>query len=264
LHDRERHAPFGNPMEVDNLEDKVSEKQASKLQSLAKKVEEFVEGQGDLEGARFAEYAINRFRKSSLMVYTFCSDILSDHDSADELSDSDDQEETEGNSLQDREVAMKNLVPALDPADYGKMPPAFYVNSQKVAPTSATEPMADVATKRSTNEPPERPIRPPILPRNKYEGVDSDDETDEEDMQDEESDEDNPEVVGEIEPDMGEEEEEFLEFSRRALGISNEEWNKIIDDRKSRGGKSNAEMLSWSLSLLPYMFSVRSVQYYFC
>jgi len=93
-----------------------------------------------------------------------------------------------------------------------------------------------VPAKGSSNEPLDRPIRPPILPRNKYEGVDSDDESDEEDeIINEESDEDHPEIVGEIEPDMAEEEDEFLEFSRRALGISNEEWNNIIEDRKSRG-----------------------------
>lgn len=47
--------PDASAMEVDSAEDRVAEEQASKLQDLAKKVEEFVEGEGDLEGARFAE-----------------------------------------------------------------------------------------------------------------------------------------------------------------------------------------------------------------
>jgi hypothetical protein len=67
--------------------------------------------------------------------------------------------------------------------------------------------------------------------------VDSDDETDEEEVVDDESDEDKPQVVGDIEIDMGEEEEEFLEFSRQALGITDEQWHGIIQDRQGRGGK---------------------------
>ena len=46
------------PMDVDAngaQEERLAEAQASKLKDLAKKVEEFVEGEGDLEGARFAE-----------------------------------------------------------------------------------------------------------------------------------------------------------------------------------------------------------------
>jgi hypothetical protein len=64
--------------------------------------------------------------------------------------------------------------------------------------------------------------------------VDSDDETDEDDQGDE-SEEECPQVIGEIEIDMEEEEEEFLEFSRQALGISNEQWQEILEDRKNRG-----------------------------
>lgn len=47
--------PDADAMEVDNAEDRIASEQASKLQNLAKKVEEFVEGEGDLEGARFTE-----------------------------------------------------------------------------------------------------------------------------------------------------------------------------------------------------------------
>ena len=50
-----------NAMDVDKpdsgetLEDRIAAEQASKLQNLAAKVEEFVEGEGDLEGATFEE-----------------------------------------------------------------------------------------------------------------------------------------------------------------------------------------------------------------
>lgn len=53
-------AEANTAMDVDD-EDRVAKEQASKLQDLAKKVQDFVDGQGDLEGALFNEY-----------VYTAC------------------------------------------------------------------------------------------------------------------------------------------------------------------------------------------------
>ena len=121
------------------------------------------------------------------------------------------------------------------------MPPLFYTRSQKVAPNP--EPEVEPLSEPDIDEDNEplpigRPIRPPILPRDKFDGVDSDDETDEGELviSDEDSDEGHPQLVGEIEPDMEEEEEEFLNFSRKALGISNEQWNDIVNERKNRGG----------------------------
>lgn len=160
------------------------------------------------------------------------SDSGSDSGSDDEMDDA------------ARQAAMDKLVPALDPSEYGQMPASYHSNSQRVAPATVdSDTVADEADASATASgalPPQRPIRPPILLRDKYEGVDSDDETDEEeDLADGEDDEDDerPQVVGDIEIDMGEEEEEFLEFSRQALGITDEQWGDIIRDRKSRGGK---------------------------
>jgi hypothetical protein len=149
---------------------------------------------------------------------------------------------------------MAKLVPALSEAEYGQMPASF--NTQRVSKVtieteiveetetdpaitqfSASEPALEITSPART-----RSIRPPILPRDKYEGVDSDDESsssdplaggDEEDI---ESEEDRPQVVGDVEVDMDEEEAEFLEFSRQALGISDQQWGDIIQDRKGRGG----------------------------
>jgi hypothetical protein len=78
-----------------------------------------------------------------------------------------------------------------------------------------------------------RHIRPPILEPEKYEGVESDETDSEEEL---ENMEDMPQVVGELDIDMGEEEEEFLEFSRQALGISDAQWGDIIKNRQGRGG----------------------------
>jgi hypothetical protein len=169
------------------------------------------------------------------------------------MPDSDDESTPEVEPDDDDDAARSQLVPGLEPGEYGKMPPLFYAKSQKVAPTSEPEeeqPDIRVTDEDEESPPIRRPIRPPILPRDKFDGVDSDDETDEDELAvgDSDSDEDHPELVGEVEPDMDEEEEEFLEFSRRALGISNEQWNDIINERKNRGGTSIK--LSWSVPVL--------------
>jgi len=173
------------------------------------------------------------------------------------MPDSDDESDPEAET--DDDTAKRQLVPGLEPGEYGKMPPLFYANSQKVAPNP--EPEDEQPTRLATNrdkEPPPvgRQIRPPILPRDKFDGVDSDDETDEDELVagNEDSDEDHPELIGEVEPDMDEEEEEFLEFSRRALGISNEQWNDIINERKNRGGTSTKT--SCLISVLTIDFSL--------
>jgi len=149
-----------------------------------------------------------------------------------------------------RQEAMDKLVPALPASEYGQMPASF--NTQRVAKTTLLAEQADhgsakdvggsdVAMEEVSSPAQARPIRPPLLTRDKYEGVDSDDESsssdplvggDEEDV---ESEEDRPQVVGEIEVDMNEEEAEFLEFSRQALGISDDMWDDIIKERRGRG-----------------------------
>lgn len=43
------------PSETESPEDKIASEQAKRLKDLATKVENFVEGEGDLEGARFEE-----------------------------------------------------------------------------------------------------------------------------------------------------------------------------------------------------------------
>ena len=138
-----------------------------------------------------------------------------------------------------RREAMNTLVPGIDPSDYGKMPAAYYSNSQRVTRTTlGTEMREDLPdnTANADRQPETRnTIRPPLLPRDEYDGADSDDETDEEDVDD---DEDQPQLVGDVEIDMEEEQEEFLEFARHALGVSDEQWNAIVDERRARGGVS--------------------------
>ncbi len=147
-----------------------------------------------------------------------------------------------------RQEAMDRLVPAIAPSDYGKMPASFHSNSQRVTPvTVETEVRENVTTGTddASSRTRSRPIRPPILPRDQFDGVDSDDETDEEDAAgDDEDEEDHPQVVGDIEIDMSEEGDEFIEFARQALGVTDEHWKSILDERKERGGTCTQCLIS--------------------
>ncbi|KAG0703146.1 SGT1 protein-domain-containing protein [Suillus ampliporus] len=252
--ERTRSQPQSQAMDVDSAgneaEERVAKEQATKLHDLAAKVQKFVEGEGDVEGARFEDEA-----------FSDDEDDAGEEDEEDEenfsdekFSDSDDGDEDENEPVADeaaRQEAMAKLVPALSEAEYGQMPASF--NTQRVSKVTIETDTVDTTDpaiiQSSTTEPPlevtsparTRFIRPPILPRDKYEGVDSDDESsssdplaggDEEDI---ESEDDRPQVVGDIEVDMDEEEAEFLEFSRQALGISDQQWGDIIKERKGRG-----------------------------
>lgn len=157
--------------------------------------------------------------------------------------DSDDEDATRAA----RQDALDKLVPGIEPSEYGRMPSSFYDRSQRVAPAALeiedTEAEAATSAAASDTDLPRthpRPSRAPLLPRDKYEGVDSDDDTDTD--ADEfngpvDEDEEQPELVGEVEVDMAEEEEEFLEFSRQTLGITDEHWQQILQERRDRGGQ---------------------------
>ena len=178
------------------------------------------------------------------------SDLLSD-EGISELSDSDDESMAESVaedvSIAERQAAIDRLVPALDPAEYGKMPSSFPSNSQNVSVHS--DMVLIEPTKQDTSFQP-RQIRPLIFPRDQFDGVeDSDDDSEGEgagghgdsDEDEDEDEEDQPIVVGEVEVDMQEEEEDFLRFSREVLGISPNMWNDIVRDRKERGGTFRQE-----------------------
>lgn len=175
------------------------------------------------------------------------SEKMSDEEFSDDSEDDSDDEDEESQMPVDipemapseRQAAMDKLVPGLEPSEYGKMPASFYSNSQRVAPVTVETKIRDEASKESASASaaPPKPVRAPILTRDNYDGVDSDDESDEEEDDDEESEEDMPQVEGEIEIDMEQEQDEFLEFARQALGITEDQWNDIINERKSQGGE---------------------------
>ena len=166
---------------------------------------------------------------------------FSDERFSDSEVDSSDNEESASAARQD---ALEKLVPGIDPSEYGRMPASFYDRSQRVAPSELTTDVMEVESAESAREGGisstwSGSVRAPILARDRYEGVDSDDDTEGEDSPaDEEEEEEQPQLVGEIEVDMAEEEEEFLEFSRQTLGISDDQWQQILRERRGRGGKS--------------------------
>lgn len=203
-------------------EDTLASKQATHLRQLANEVEKFVEGEGDVEGALFAD----------------------DPDISEE--DSDDENITgrvkEVDTLNPQEnTVSKSLVPPLDPSDYGKMPASYYDSSQKVkelVPEAHNSENIDVSSDISSNKPTNdskevRFIRPLLFPRDRFDGVeDSDDESE---TGAEEDEEEKPALVGELEVDMNDEQEEFIEFSREILGITPDLWSSIIKERQDRG-----------------------------
>lgn len=170
-------------------------------------------------------------------------------DASDEL-ESDDGSEVEDEAAK-RQAAMAALVPPLDPGEYGKMPPEYrHRNSQRTAPVtmeSELRPLVNSPPKPAATsavismDPPHKPFRKPIW-KDQFDGVDSDDGTTDEEGEelwsDEEDEEDRPQVVGEVEIDMEQEQEEFLRFTRETLGIDDQAWEKIISDREKRGGES--------------------------
>ncbi|KAJ3822271.1 SGT1 protein-domain-containing protein [Lentinula raphanica] len=206
---------LSHPMDVDpKATEGSTSPRTTQLRNLASKVEEFIQGEGDVEGARFVDEE-------------FSDEELNDEDSDDEPIEDDPNA---------RQIAMDNLVPKLDPSEYGKMPASYHSNSQRIGPSAVESNSGKPDLEKAQVPGTQKPIRQPILPRDTYDGVDSDDETDEENaVEDSESEEDKPQVVGDIEVDMGEEEDEFLEFSRQALGISDSQWKDILEERRTRG-----------------------------
>ena len=166
---------------------------------------------------------------------------FSDEKFSDSEVDSSDNGES---AISARRDALEKLVPGIDPSEYGRMPASYYDRSQRAALSKSMNDDVGVegvgsAREGDSSSAQSRSIRAPILTRDSYEGVDSDDDTEgEASPVDEEEEEEKPQLVGEIEVDMAEEEEEFVEFSRQTLGISEDQWQQILQERRAKGGKS--------------------------
>jgi hypothetical protein len=168
--------------------------------------------------------------------------LSEDSDDEEQQDDSEDIEmeiETPEQQRQARQAALEALVPGIEPAEYGQISPSFHRNSQRVTREADSEEVHDAFSEKHP------PIRAPILTRDQYEGVDSDDESDEEESEEEGgSEDDRPQLVDDIEIDMSEEQDEFLEFARQTLGMSDQQWHDIVTERKERGGTFMVQLCS--------------------
>ncbi|KAG8983541.1 hypothetical protein FRB94_007765 [Tulasnella sp. JGI-2019a] len=236
-------------------EDDETKHTTEKLANLAQKVDKFVmdpEEKGDLDGAIFDDDDDAADEDS---IFSNSEDEGKDKALSDDLdSSASDSEKEEVAAEARRRAAMDALVAPLGPDEYGKLP---------AVPAPLTDADMDIGGEAKTRskaklEPVQ--MRKPILVRDKFDGVDSDDETSSEDedatgddavkrrelleaMREEEGvvdadDEAFPQVVDggvDMEVDMAAEEEAFLKFAREELGVNEDMWNGILDERKGRG-----------------------------
>lgn len=226
---------------------------------------------------------------------------------ADMMADVDDQASTDGDdtlaalSEEQRAARMASLVKSLEPGQWGAStqlaPTALTSKGDESSATSASESTAAPATASSfgvddaqrrrdeidrqaklhalgeldaayAKARPANKIRRPLLEKDSYDGVDSDDEfSSGEDGGQEigasggmsgalkaamardglEADEEDDrsmvvEEAEEAEVDMGEEESEFIKFAREALGLDEQMWQKIVGERQQRGGACSARL----------------------
>ncbi|KAI5479487.1 SGT1 family protein [Pseudohyphozyma bogoriensis] len=207
------------------------ERMAKRLEEMAGKVEDFVEGRGGVEGAEF-------------------DDERSDDD------DSDDDEIAEL-SPEERKKRTDALVPDLPLSEWGQktpfVPPPFVDDA---APTA--DDITDLPPLSSGHTSSEIPSavpqsRPAKLTSENYDGASDDEESTDEEMEgqeglnprgtrmgggvvDEEGEEEEPFVLGDDEAmDMGEEMDEFLKFATESLGLTEEQYRGILGEREKRG-----------------------------
>ncbi|WRT63689.1 uncharacterized protein IL334_000612 [Kwoniella shivajii] len=268
-----RAAPSASADEDGKLE--VGEEHGQALQDLAKKVEDFVGGQGDLTGARF-------------------EDELSDED-MNESEDDDDEVDQRSALESERATRLNNLVPSLPAEEWGKRTQAPSDRKEDVKPNAELKEKKEV--KFSHQDVLSDKVRPPVFAKQEYDGVISDSESEseseselppvgtlgrkiaqmkwsegdvtsgatieeideqkddeerkqalklddnidlDEEMQrrvwgDDDADEDDGEDDEDMDIDMAGEQEDFLKFAKDALGINEDLWKGILGDRKARG-----------------------------
>lgn len=208
---------------------------AATLGQFSDKLDAFVEGQGGMTEAKFADEEFSE----------------DDADSDEELDDD------------DKRRIMDALVPSLSHNEWGASTQSKLQQEQQEQKdqtvnlsTSKEEDLLN-KVKEFVDDPSEIKqreeddrLRRPYFEKEEYDGYsDSDDGIDEEtrnaerlksgirELGDDEAEEieNLPQVDGDVDIDMGNEEEDFLAFSREALGIDDALWKRIISERKDRG-----------------------------
>lgn len=149
----------------------------------------------------------------------------------------------------ERAARMEKLVASLPAEQWGQKPDEVAKAAEAgVAAASAPslEATGDVATANQDGEPARVP-RPPKLAKEEYEGAsDLEDDSEDEAMPEGEEGLGGSDVEGEEGPsvmneddmlDLGEEMDEFLKFATETLGLSEDQYAKILDERRGRGGE---------------------------
>jgi hypothetical protein len=186
-------------------EDAAAERQAEQLGGFADKLEGFLKGKGSLQGALFDES----------VTLSYCQHGLTESTSEDLSDDEEDSDEDPTMTADEKQQAMDKLVPTLPDSEWGE----------------ANVPPAEVKT--DTTEQVQLPE--PKLEGEKYDGVSDDESEDGGGGQIEELEDEDPQVEGE-EVDMDQEMNDFLNFTREALGLSQEQYDDILRSRSDRGG----------------------------
>ncbi|GJN87800.1 hypothetical protein Rhopal_000755-T1 [Rhodotorula paludigena] len=196
----------GSEEKIKAAEEKKARKAARRLEEMAGKVEDFVQGRGAMDGALFD----------------------------DEQDEDDSDVEMPEMSAEERASRMETLVAALPAEQWGERTAPAAVSSAPPPLTADDSPAA-----------PDRPPRPSKFDKEVYEGAsDLEDSSDDEAMPegeeglggDEVEGEDGPSVLNEDDVlDLGEEMDEFLKFATETLGLTPAQYEKILQDRRGRG-----------------------------
>ena len=214
-----------------NIHDVNLQTSAETLGKFSDKLHTFVEGEGNMQSVRFE------------------NEEFSDE----EDDNSENENENSVMTEEDKNRIMTNLVPSLQANEWGaensKKNDGMKLDSkgEQDLINQIKSFVEDPEEQKKTAE--DEKLRSRVFERNKYDGhSDSEDDNDDEIEsrennrnvnivgEDEGEEEENlPQVEGDIDIDMGNEEDDFVKFSRSTLGIDDQLWEKIINDRKQRG-----------------------------
>ncbi|SGY66455.1 BQ5605_C004g02676 [Microbotryum silenes-dioicae] len=229
---------FGE-VSMDKEEQRRAKKAARKLGRMAGQVEKFLEGKGSVQGATF-------------------EDEESDEDDGEHEDDEDGEGEAMVMSEEEKKRRLASLVKGLEESEWGAK------TIEKETPSKAE---AGSKAKDTIDVPPKtNAARAPQLTRNKYDGAsESDDSSDDEeegqeglggslpgmneDLTGREGDQ--GEDAPAVEMDMEEEMDEFLKFATETLGLTPEQYEDILKERKGRGAFVPGPSKAKKVNLIP-------------
>ncbi|GAA5832891.1 hypothetical protein JCM3766R1_007079 [Sporobolomyces carnicolor] len=218
----EEHAGVKSQEERD--EERKNRRAAKQLEAMAGKVEDFVQGRGAVQGAVFDDERSD-----------------DDDDNSDDDEDEDEHMEMPTMSTEERASRLENLVAPLPISEWGQQTPSISQSTETAAKSSVP------GVVKSGAQTPHKDARPAKFEAEKYDGASSDSDSSDEampgeeglaalDEEDGERDEDEPSVMDEDAMlDMGEEMDEFLKFATETLGLSEEQYQGILGERRQRG-----------------------------